>query len=258
MVEQSAVSMVDEEGRQYHIALKEGELAQKIMFCGDPDRIEVGRPLFESIELETQRREFRTITGTYKGARMSLMSTGIGCDNTEIAVVECSEIVDSPTFIRVGSCGSLHESIRPGDLIISTGSIAYENTSTFFVPECFPAIADHTVVRKLIDSCKNLQLQHHVGLTATTSGFYGSQGRSHGKFSPFENFNIENLQKWGVLNFEMEASTLFRLAMISGARAGTICAAFNNRITDEIIKKEDKKRAELNTIKAAMEALVNL
>lgn len=254
----TAVTMADAEGRQHHIGLKKGELAGKILLCGDPDRIEVGRPLFDTIEGEWQRREYRTITGTYKGQRMSLMSTGIGCDNTEIAVIEASEILDSPTFIRVGSCGSIHESIRPGDLVISTGSMAFENTSTFFVPDCYPAIADYRVVRALKNAAEKLGHVHHVGLTATTSGFYGSQGRGMGKFQPLEEFTIEKLLRWQVLNFEMESSTLFRLSMLSGARAGTICAAFNNRITDKIISKEDKPIAEKKTIQTAMEALLNL
>ncbi len=255
MLDRNAMTMMDEDGKQFHIGMKEDDLAPLIMLCGDPDRIEVGRPLFDTVEKEFQRREYRTITGTYKGKRMSLMSTGIGADNTEIAVIEASQIVKDPIFIRVGSCGSLQKAIEPGDLVISTGSIAYENTSTFFVPECFPAIADHEVLGALIRSCKELGYTHHVGLTATTPGFYGSQGRGVGDFTPRPGFDVDELIGWGVLNFEMEASCLFRLAMITGAKAGTICAAFNNRATDKIISKEDKHPAEQRTIKAAMETL---
>lgn len=249
--------MSDSEGCQYHIGLKKGELAQRIMLAGDPDRIEVGKKLFDSIELETSRREFRCITGKVHGTRMSLLSTGIGPDNTEIAVIEASQIVKDPVFIRVGSCGALQKFVKPSDKVISTGSIAYENTSTFFVPECFPAIASIDVVLELERACNELGLEHHVGLTATTPGFYGSQGRSIGKFEPLP-FKIEDLQKWGVLNFEMESSVLFRLSMISGARAGTICAAFNNRATDEMISPKQKKPAQEGTIRAAMLALSRL
>ncbi len=258
MNDNSAETMVDEEGRQYHIGLKKGELADRIMLCGDPDRMEIGRPLFDSIELETQRREYRTITGTIAGKRMSLMSTGIGADNTEIAVIEASQIVDEPVFVRVGSCGALQEYVRPGDLVISIGSIAYENTSAFFVPDCFPAIADHGLVQGLKDACRTLDYRHHVGLTATTPGFYGSQGRGIGRFQPLSDFKIEDLQKWNVLNFEMEASCLFRLAMIGGARAGAICAAFNNRITDEMISEGEKRGAEERCLRAALSALTSI
>ena len=249
--------MADKEGRQYHIGLKKGELANRIMLTGDPDRIEVGRKLFDTIECETQRREYRCLTGTAFGTRMSLLSTGIGPDNTEIAVIEASQIVDNPVFIRTGSCGCLQDFVRPADQVISTGSIAYENTSNYFVPDCFPAIASIDVVLELEKACKELGMKNHTGLTATTPGFYGSQGRSIGKFEPLP-FKIEDLQKWNVLNFEMEASCLFRLATISGARAGAICVAYNNRITDEMITPEQKGPAQEGAIKAAMLALSRL
>jgi len=252
-----AETMSDSEGRQYHIGLKKGELASRIMLAGDPDRIEIGKKLFDKIELETRRREFRCITGTVNGARMSLLSTGIGPDNTEIAVIEACQIVKDPVFIRVGTCGALQKFVRPGDQVISTGSIAYENTSTFFVPDCFPAIASIDVVLELERACNELELEHHIGLTATTPGFYGSQGRKIGKFEPLP-FKIEDLQKWNVLNFEMESSCLFRLAMIGGAKAGTICATYNNRITDEMISSKQKKPAQEGTIRAAMLALSRL
>lgn len=258
MTERVAVTMAGDDEKQYHIGLKKGELAELIMLCGDVDRLDFGKKLFDNIEFETQRREFRTITGTVMDKRMSLMSTGIGPDNTEIAVIEASQITSNPTFIRVGSCGGLQSFLKPGDLIVSTGSIAYENTSSFFVPDCFPAIAHHDVVQMLAQACQKLNYVHHVGLTATTPGFYGSQGRSIGKFQPLEGFYIEELEKWNVLNFEMEASCLFRLAMISGARAGAICVCFNNRITDQVIGKNEKHKAEENCIRAAMEALANL
>jgi uridine phosphorylase len=249
-----AETMMDNDGRQYHIGLKKGELADRIMLAGDPDRIELGRKLFDSIELETGHREFRCITGKAHGKRMSLLSTGIGPDNTEIAVIEACQIVKKPIFIRVGSCGCLQEFVRPGDQVISTGAIAYENTSTFFVPDCFPAIASIDIVLELERACNELGLEHHVGLTATTPGFYGSQGRSVGKFHPLP-FKIEDLEKWGVLNFEMESSCLFRLAQIGGARAGTICAAYNNRITDEMISAKKMRAAQEGTLKTAMLAL---
>jgi uridine phosphorylase len=258
MSSKGAVTMEDDEGRQYHIGLKRGQLAERVMLCGDVDRVELGKKLFEDVEFETQRREFRTVTGTFDGKRMSLMSTGIGPDNTEIAVIECCQIVDSPIFIRVGSCGALQDYIEPGDLVISTGALAYENTSSFFVPDCFPAIADPGVLRSLDQACEELGYGHHVGLTATTPGFYGSQGRGVGAFRLMEGFNVELLRSWGVLNFEMEASCLFRLATIGGARAGAVCAAFNNRITDKVISTGIKHEAEERCLRVAMTALSRL
>jgi uridine phosphorylase len=258
MTSKGAVTMEDDGGRQYHLGLKKGQLAELVMLCGDVDRVELGRGLFDSVEYETQRREFRTVTGTYGGKRMSLMSTGIGPDNTEIAVIECCQIVEAPTFIRVGSCGALQEHIKPGDLVVSTGALAYENTSSFFVPDCFPAIADHRVLSGIVNACEELGYGHHVGLTATTPGFYGSQGRGVGAFRPLEGFKVELLRSWNVLNFEMEASCLFRLATIGGARAGAVCVVFNNRITDEVISFDKKHEAEERCLRAAMTTLSRL
>ena len=169
-------------------------------------------------------------------------------------------MLGADTFIRVGTTGALQENIKNGDLVINEASVRLDGTSRMLVREEFPAVASYEVTLALVEACETLGFPFHVGVGATTASFYGGQGRrSYGGYwqssmTPL----IEDLTEAKVLNFEMEASTLFRLATISGAKAGTICAAFNNRITDEIIGKDDKQIAEKNTILAAMEALVNL
>ena len=103
--------------RQYHIGLGPGELAEYILLPGDPDRTARIASRFDSIELEHRHREFATVTGTYRGQRVSVVSTGIGTDNVEIVVAEILAITERPTFIRVGSCGALQPEMalgRPG------------------------------------------------------------------------------------------------------------------------------------------------
>jgi uridine phosphorylase len=186
------------------------------------------------------------------------MSTGIGADNTEIAVVESSQIVDSPTFVRVGSSGGIQKSIEPGSLVITTGALAMENTSEYYVPRFFPAVADFDIVAALRAACEDEGVEPHVGLTATTSSFYGSQDRTVGKFAPMNGVGLDELHRWNVLNFEMEASCLFRLAHVGGGRAGAICVTFNNRMTDEVIADKVKRRMEGKALKVAMRALARL
>ncbi len=131
--------------RQYHIDLGPGELADYILLPGDPDRTARIASRFESVEFERRNREFASVTGTYKGQRVSVVSTGIGTDNVEIVVAEILAIVDRPTFIRVGSCGALQPEIQLGDLVISSGAVRLEATTSFFVHDGYPAVADYEV-----------------------------------------------------------------------------------------------------------------
>ena len=163
--------------RQYHIGLGPGELAEYILLPGDPDRTTRIAARLENIEFERRHREFASVTGTYRGTRVSVVSTGIGTDNVEITVAEILAITDRPTFVRVGSCGSLQPEVYLGDLIVSTGAVRLESTTSFFVHDGYPAVADYEAVLALIEAANRLGHRTHVGLTATAPGFFGAQGR---------------------------------------------------------------------------------
>jgi uridine phosphorylase len=183
------------------------------------------------------------------------MATGIGPDNTEIAMVECCRVRTNPIFLRMGSCGGLQPWIRPGDLVVSLGAARLENTSSFFVPGGFPAVADPGITEALEASCEALGFSHHLGITATAPGFYGAQGRTTETFRPLDPEGIDALIRAGVANFEMESSVLFSLAGIAGLRAGTVCAVYANRITDEMLDAEGRFRAEGRCLAAAAGAV---
>src|ERR1700693_1125190 len=119
--------------RQYHIALGPGELAEYILLPGDQDRIDKIATRFSAVDMRQRHREFASITGTYRGRRLSAISTGIGTDNIEIVVAEILAITTQPTFVRVGSSGALQESIEVGDLIITSGAVRLESTTDYFV-----------------------------------------------------------------------------------------------------------------------------
>ncbi len=252
---ESAEVVKDAEGRQYHIGVAPGELAPYILLCGDPARAERVAGLFDSVRVERRNREYVTFTGEWQGGELSVMATGIGCDNTEIAVIELAQCADRPTLLRIGSCGGLQSECAVGQLVVSTGGVRLENTSTFFVPEGHAAVAHHEVVLAMIEACERKGFEYHVGLTATASGFYGAQGREVPGFPPrFANLD-EQLGATGVKNLEMESSTLFTLAGMGGMRAGTVCAIYANRLRNEFIETGAKHDAEGRCIETGLEAV---
>ncbi len=244
--------------RQYHIALGRGELAKQIILCGDRGRSERAAEYLENITVERHNREYVTYTGVYKGIPVSVMSTGIGPGCMEIALVEIFAIVDNPTFIRVGTCGALQTGIQLGDLVISTGAVRLENTSTFFVDEGYPAVASYEVVLALMMGAEAAGAKYHLGLTASGSGFYGAQGREIPDL-PLRYPNLlEQLMARKVTNFEMESSTLFILSTLKGVRASTICTVVAQRPTGQFITPERKHEAERTCIRAGLEAFYYL
>lgn len=255
MARTSADSPSLAEGKQYHIGLKEGDVADSIFLCGDPDRVEKVAKHFDTIELKVQNREFVTVTGKLGGRRVSVIGTGIGPDNTEIAVIELSQIVENPILIRIGSTGSLQEHIGIGELVISTAAVRLENTSAFYVPEGYPAVAHYEVVDALAKSAKKLRVKYHTGITATVSSFYGGQNRQVPGFESRFPDMIGNLASNNVLNLEMEASCLLTLSAMRGFRAGVVCAVFANRPKNMFITVAEKNIAEKSVIETALGAL---
>ena len=252
---QSANKVADKEGRLYHIGLKKGELAEFIILVGDQDRPEKAIEYLSEVTLDTRTREFRTITGkTKSGLDISIMSTGIGTDNMEIAVVEISQICDNPTLIRGGSCGSLQDFINLGDLVISSGSVRIENTSTFFVHEGYPAVAHYETIMALSEAAHQNLFDYHIGLTASAAGFYGAQGRAieglHVRYPKLS----EDLAKMNVYNFEMETSALFNLSQVLKIRSGAVCGVYAHRMKDEFIPVDLKNKTEKNVLKSAIDA----
>ncbi|RME03695.1 MAG: uridine phosphorylase [Planctomycetota bacterium] len=251
----SAENVQDEQGRQYHIGVNQEELAPNILLVGDPARSEKVAKHFDSIRVRRQNREYHTITGTWQGLPVSVMGTGIGCGNMEIAVVEICQLLQQPTLLRVGSCGGLQKHIQLADLVISTGAVRLENVSHSYVPPGYPAIAHHALVQALIQSAQKLQYPYHVGLTATAPGFYAPQGRQIPGLAPLQPQLPETLAKLGVKNLEMEASVLFTLASLREIPAGCICTVFANRPQNTFIHPQDKDQAEQRCIQTALHAL---
>jgi uridine phosphorylase len=238
--------------RQYHIALERGELAEYVLLVGDPGRVAKVASRFDQVSLERSNREITTATGTYRGMPLSVMSTGMGTDNVEIVLAEVIEITDQSTFIRVGSSGALQPEIALGDLVISIGAVRLENTTDFYVHPGYPAIAHRQVVWALESACRQLGFPHHVGLTATASGFYAPQGRAMRTLPVRYPELAEELRRQRVANLEMESSALFVLAGLAGLRSGTICAAYAQRTDGTFLEGAAKEAAEARCIDAGL------
>jgi len=244
--------------RQYHIGLGPGELAEYILLPGDPDRTARIASRFESIELEQRHREFASVTGRFRGQRVSVVSTGIGTDNVEIVVAEILAITERPTFIRVGSCGALQPEMELGDLAISSGAVRLESTTSFFVHDGYPAVADYEAVVALIEAAERLGHRYHVGITATAPGFFGAQGRPIPQLPIRYPDLAEEMARQRVMNFEMEASALLVLATLARCRAGVVCAVYANRTTGEFVSGDAKDAAEAACVETGLESLLVL
>ncbi len=241
--------------RQYHIDLAPGELADYILLPGDPDRTDRIASMLDDVELQRRHREFNSVTGTHRGLRISVVATGIGTDNIEIVVAEILAITDKPTFIRVGSSGVLREDIALGDLVITTGAVRLETTTSFYVDDGYPAVADYSAVAALLEAAARVGRRAHLGTTATAPGFYGAQGRPIPQLPLRYPDLVERMAAQGVLNFEMEASALLVLAALAGCRAGVVCTAFAQRTTGEFVMGEQRQAAEDGVIETGLEAL---
>lgn len=255
---ESAERVIDSEGRPYHIGVGPGEVAPQILLVGDPARAERAAQRFESVQGRWQNREFTTITGVFEKTPLTVMATGIGCDNTEIALVELAQLIDRATLIRAGTCGAVQSDLSVGDLVITWGALRLENTSTHFVPESYPAVAHPQVIGAIERAASMVGAPHRLGMTATASGFYGGQGRQIEGFPPRNPHLVDDLERIGVLNLEMETSTLLTLASLRGFRAGAVCTVFAERAANRFVLPEEKHKYEDRVVDVGLRALVDL
>jgi len=238
-------------GKQYHIACRRGDLAERLLVPGDPDRVPRIARFWDTAREVSSNREFRSFSGTYKGVPVSALSSGIGPACMSIAVNEASNIGVN-TFIRVGSTGAIQRGINCGDVIISSAAVRLDYTSNCYIIPEYPAAANYETLLALIEAAENLCISnYHVGVTATTADFYAGQNRPNQLGGTPEMANLlPILQKARVLNLEMETATLFTLASLYGLRAGAVLAVFNSQLTGEFKAGAGEEKA----IKIANEA----
>ena len=247
----------------YHLGLSRDQVAGTVILVGDQDRVSLISNFFDAIEHKSQHREFVCHTGTYKGKRISAISTGIGTDNIDITINELDALVNidlnsrtslpthtSLNLIRIGTCGILQPQIPVHSYIVSTHAFGLDNVAHFYDIEFTETehfmnerIKEFIQLPKAIepyfvaaDSALTFKLTEDrcfPGITITSSGFYGPQGRQLRLDSRIadiqmkaQHFSENNLR---LLNFEMESSALFALGRGLGHRCATICLGIANR-----------------------------
>lgn len=208
---------------QYHLKLDDGDVAPAVLLPGDPGRVPVIASFWDEAHEVARNREYVTHTGTYRGVPISCTSTGIGAPSTAIALEELAR-VGVTTFLRVGTCGSLQERVRIGDVAIFDSAERHDGASRLYAPIEYPAAAHHDVVVAAIEAVRGLGLACHVGTTYSTDLFYTPQeGFAFGGYQQsWARETFEDARRRGTIGAEMEASVLMVLTRIWGLRGGTI------------------------------------
>ncbi len=243
----------------YHLGLSEREIAgaQIALLPGDPARVEKiarTRPI-ENGCLVTTHREFCTWLGFIRETPLVITSTGIGGPSTAIAVEELARL-GVRVFLRVGTTGAIQPALTIGEVVITTGAVRLDGASAHYAPIEYPAVADYNLVWALIQAAQKLKIPYHVGITCSSATFYPGQERSD-SFSPYIIRDLRGTKsEWhrlGVLNYEMEAATLFTMCSALGLRAGCVCGIVDTP-TQEEISEENLQLAEQNAIRVAAAA----
>lgn len=237
--------------KQPHILCQPDDVAAQVLLPGDPARVlRVAEHLDEWKEIAFNR-EFRTITGTYRGMPVTVTSTGIGGASAAIAVEELAAC-GAKTMIRIGSAGAVQPGIAIGDLIIAQGAVREDGASRMYVPEAYPAVASLRLTLALENACHQEAIGYHSGLVRSHDSFYIDE-------------EAELMAQWnrkGILGSDMETAALFTVARLRGVEAAAI---LNNVVLYEGDVKEgvgeyvDETAAasagEKKEIEVALEAL---
>jgi len=217
-----------EEGLQYHVQLRPGDVGRYVILPGDPKRCEKIAKHFDNPVLVADSREYVTYTGYLDGEKVSVTSTGIGGPSASIAMEELAKC-GADTFVRIGTCGGIDLDVIGGDVVIATGAIRMEGTSKEYAPIEFPAVANLDVVNALVASAKELGYRHHTGVVQCKDAFYGQHDP---EIMPV---SYELLNKWeawkrlGTKASEMESAALFIVASFLGVRCGSCFLVMGNQ-----------------------------
>jgi len=279
--------IINPDGSIFHLHLLPGDIADNIIIVGDPERVEMIGQMLDSVRVRKSNREFSTVTGSYNHFEITVISSGIGCDNIDIVLNELDalsnidlatgEAVSEPrslTFVRIGTTGGLQGDIPAGSFIATGKAVGFDGVLHFYEgyewcldhmfadalashlewPDtlAYPYVveADPTLVERVAAGMRK-------GITISSPGFYGPQGRRL-RLEPFDdelNDNIGSFRFRGeaITNYEMESSAIYGLSKLLNHRALTVCLVIANRVTGEFLT--DYKPAMKTLVKQVLDAL---
>lgn len=267
--------ILNPDGSVYHLALRPEQLGDTVFVVGDPGRVALISKHFDRVDHKSQNREFIAHTGTLRGRRITALATGIGTDNLDIVMGELDALVNidlekrtpkrehkSLNIIRMGTCGALQEDIPVDTFIVSQSGLGLDNVLHYYAHENDDR--EHRLLHAILNHVEwpdNLPIPYmafgdepllgvlgdgnHAGITVTSGGFYGPQGRQlravpsvgtiNDAFTSFLS-SVDDLEGLRITNYEMETSALFGLSGLMGHKAATVCSVVANRLRKEYSK----------------------
>lgn len=282
--------IINEDGTIFHLHLLPEQLADTVILVGDPGRVAMVASFFDSVECDVSNREFKSVTGLYKGKRLTVMSTGIGIGNIDICVTELDALANIDfatrqvkpefkqlTLVRLGTSGALQKDIKVGEFINARTSVGFDGLLSFYqgrdevceldmeakfmehtqwnpkLPNPYFVNSDSFLSELFEDSTR-------AGITIASPGFYAPQGR-YVRMIPGDIHLNEKIESFGyegrvVTNYEMESSVLAGLSALMGHRATTICTIIAQRIAQDV--NTDYKPFVKSMIQMALDKLATI
>jgi purine-nucleoside phosphorylase len=230
-----------------HVRAHEGDVAPVVLLVGDPARATRAAGMLDDARCYNEFRGLLGYSGVYRGVRVSVQTTGMGCPSAAIVCEEMA-VLGARTLVRLGTCGALQPEVRATDLIIATAACPLDGTTAAYVQgERFAPAASYRVVQALVAAAERTGRRHHIGVIATEDALYHVQAEWAGRW-----------RRRGVLAQEMEASAIFTVAALRGLEAGCILVASNNAGEHDRLADSELSPAVDAMIRVGLEAAVRL
>ncbi|MEC3876402.1 nucleoside phosphorylase [Chryseobacterium salviniae] len=273
--------VLNEDGSVYHLNLLPEDIAEKIILVGDPDRVAKVSKYFDTVEIRKNKREFYTHTGTLRGERITVMSTGIGTENIDIVMNELDALVNidlkrkefktehtSLKLFRMGTCGSVNPDVQVDNMLVTQNVVGLDGLMNFYPDYHF----ENEFSRKFYEKFPYEKIKpmlyfsewseelgelykdaKYHGNTATFPGFYAPQGRQL-RLNALDDQFLETLNDLGITNFEMETSAIYAFSKLLGHQAVTVNNVIANRRRGEF--SSDHHASEKNLIEWVLERII--
>lgn len=251
----------------YHLGFNPGDLGEvppRLAFLvGDPDRAEyIAQNYFQDASFVAKNRGLVTYRGKL-GDRVSVLSSTSGMGAPSLSIV-VNELIQAgiQQIVRIGTCGAIQPEIKVGSVVITQGALCRQGAALDIAPVEYPAVADPFWTVALVEAARSQGIPYHLGLTASVDTFYEGQGRSNSSGNAYLQPHLrritEEYQQLNILNYEMEAGTLLKMAGVYGFKAACICGVVAQRIQGENIQPQSKQIAVDNAIRVAVKAAQSL